>query len=124
MSTDDYDLIEDVLAGQMSRRDLIRRLLAAGVALPAVVGLLAETGIGGEAEARELAMPPLAPKKGGTLRVGYQVPAADVDPVTGFNEGAILMWQMSCEHLCYPRPNFSLEPKLATSWHASNPSTW
>lgn len=124
MPTDEYDLIDSVLTGQMSRRDLIKRMLAAGVALSTITGLLAETGIGGEAEAAELAAPPLAPKRGGTLRYGYLQPATDTDPILAYNEGAILTWQLAAEYLVYPRPNYTLEPKLATSWHASNPSTW
>ena len=63
MSTDEYGLVEDVLTGRMSRRDLIVRLMAAGVSLTAITVLLAETGIGGEAEAAELAAPALAPKR-------------------------------------------------------------
>ena len=124
MSRDQYELVDDVLNGVISRRQLITRLLAAGVALPAIVGLLSEAGLGGEAEARALAAPPLAPKRGGTLRVGYLVPSADVDPVTMFNEGAILTAQMSLEYLCYPRPDYSLAPKLATHWHAPKPNHW
>ncbi|MGI8968794.1 MAG: ABC transporter substrate-binding protein [Chloroflexota bacterium] len=124
MPKDEYELIESVLTGEMSRRDLIVRMLAAGVSLSAITGLLAETGIGGAAEAAELAGPALAPKRGGTLRIGFLVPAADVDPVHLFNEGAILTMQLACEYLCYPRPNFTLEPKLALSWHASSPSVW
>src|SRR5947209_645003 len=54
MSTDKYCLIEDVLTGRMSRRDLIVKMLAAGVSLTAISGLLSETGLGGEAEAAEL----------------------------------------------------------------------
>src|SRR5437588_5697737 len=124
MATDDYQLVDDVLNGQITRRELIKRMLAAGVSLTAISGLLAETGLGGQAEAAGLAGPPLAPKRGGTLRVGYLVPAADVDPVRTFNEGGILMDQLALEYLVYPRPDYSLAPKLATKWHASNPKTW
>ncbi|GAC1328274.1 MAG: ABC transporter substrate-binding protein [Chloroflexota bacterium] len=124
MRTEQYDLIDDVLMGHMSRRDLIKGMLAAGVSLSAIAGLLTEIGIGGEAEAAELAAPPLAPKRGGTLRIGCQVPAADTDPVSLFNQGAIFTMQLSAEYLCYVSPTLKLVPKLATSWHASNPSTW
>lgn len=124
MSTDEYGLVEDVLTGRMSRRDLILRLLAAGASITAITGLLAETGIGGEAEAAELAAPALAPKRGGTLRIGFLVPASSTDPVTLFNQGAILTMQLACEYLCYPRANGTLAPKLAVSWHATKPDTW
>ena len=124
MSMDEYHLIDEVLTGRMSRRDLIKRMLAAGVSLSAIAGLLAEIGIGGEAEAAALAVSAAAPKRGGTLRVGNSVPAADTDPVRFFSEGAILAGQLSCEYLCYPRPNYTLAPKLATSWHGTKPDIW
>jgi len=126
MSTDEYQLIDEVLSGTMSRRDLIKRLLAAGLSTSAVAGLLYETGLGGEAEAASVAEERyLAPKRGGTARFATVVPATDVDPVTMYNEGAIFTTEMSCEYLCYPRPNFTLAPKLATSWHASKiPNVW
>ena len=124
MSTDEYGLIDDVLTGRMSRRDLILKMLAAGASLSAITGLLAETGIGGEAEAAELAAPPVAPKRGGTLKIGFLVPAASTDPVTLFNEGAILTLQLACEYLCYARPNGTLEPKLAVKWSSTKPDTW
>jgi peptide/nickel transport system substrate-binding protein len=119
VSDTDYHLVEAALEGQISRRDLITGLLAAGLSLTAVSGILSEVGI----EPVDAAPAP-APKRGGTLRVGYQVPATSTDPVTMFNEGAILTAQTALEYLCYPRPNYTLAPKLATSWHASKPDTW
>lgn len=125
MPTDEYHLIDEVLTGRMNRRDLIRRLLAAGVSLTAVTGLLTETGIGGVAEAAELAAPAAAPKRGGTAKLATIVPADDVDPVTLYNEGSIFTMEMACEYLCYPRPNYSLAPMLATSWRPnSNGAVW
>ena len=119
VSDTEYGLVEAALEGQLSRRDLIKGLLAAGLSLTAVSGILSEVGLG----AVEAAPAP-KPKRGGTLRVGYLVPASDTDPVRFFNEGAILTGQTALEYLCYPRPNYTLEPKLATSWHASKPDTW
>jgi peptide/nickel transport system substrate-binding protein len=125
MSTEEYHLVDEVLHGRMTRREMMKRLLAAGVSVTAVGGLLAETGLGSVADAKSFVEEQhLQVKKGGTLRIGAQVPATDVDPVTMFNQGAIFTAQMACEYLVYPRPNYTLEPKLATSWHATNPSTW
>jgi peptide/nickel transport system substrate-binding protein len=121
MSKEEFRLVEEALEGQISRRQLITRLLAMGVAAPAIASILAGSGLMTAAEAAELFA---KPKKGGTLRVGYLVPSADVDPVSMFNEGAILSVQMSMEYLTYPRPDYSLAPKLAVSWHAPTPNTW
>jgi peptide/nickel transport system substrate-binding protein len=121
MSKEEFRLVGEALEGTISRRQLITRLTALGLGAPAIASLLSGAGIITSAEAAEMTM---APKKGGTLKVGYLVPAADIDPVTMFNEGAILSVQMSMEYLTYPRPDYSLAPKLAKSWHAVNPSTW
>jgi peptide/nickel transport system substrate-binding protein len=120
MSVDEYHLIDEALTGRLSRRDLIKTMLAAGVSLTAISGLLNETGLGGIAEAA----PAASPKKGGTLRMGSVVPTAAVDPVTLFDQGAIFTMQPSAEYLVYVHPNYALQPKLAVSWHAKNPSTW
>jgi peptide/nickel transport system substrate-binding protein len=124
MSVDEYQLVDDVLEGQMSRRDLIKTMLAAGVSLTAISGLLNEAGLGGIAHAEQLGSRAASPKRGGTLRMGSVVPTAAVDPVTLFDQGAIFTMQAACEYLVYARPDYTLEPKLAVSWSASNPSTW
>jgi peptide/nickel transport system substrate-binding protein len=121
MSKEEFRLVEEALEGNISRRQLITRLMALGLGAPAIASLLSGAGVITSAEAAEMTM---APKKGGTLKVGYLVPAASTDPVTMFNEGAILAVQMSMEYLTYPRPDYSLAPKLATSWHALAPNHW
>jgi peptide/nickel transport system substrate-binding protein len=124
VDVDEYQLVDDVLEGQMSRRDLIKTMLAAGVSLTAISGLLSEAGLGGVAHAERLGSRAASPKKGGTLRMGSVVPTAAVDPVTLFDQGAIFTMQAACEYLVYVRPDYTLEPKLAVSWKAANPSTW
>jgi peptide/nickel transport system substrate-binding protein len=121
MSKEEFRLVEEALEGQISRRQLITRLLAMGVAAPAIASILAGSGLMTAAEAAELFA---TPKRGGTFKMGTIVPATDVDPVTMFNQGAIFTAQMACEYLCFPRPDYTLAPKLATSWHATNPKTW
>jgi peptide/nickel transport system substrate-binding protein len=124
MKKEEVRLVEEALEGQISRRQLITRLAAMGLGASAIGSVLAGSGLATAASAAELLAPAAAPKRGGTLRVGYHVPAADIDPVNMYNEGAILATQMSLEYLTYPRPDFTLAGKLASSWHATNPSTW
>jgi peptide/nickel transport system substrate-binding protein len=125
MRDDEYHLIEEMLAGRMSRRELIKRLVAAGLSTSMISGLLAEVGLTDVARAAaEPETRALSPRRGGTVRFATIVPAADVDPVTMFNEGAIFTTELACEYLCYPRPNYSLAPKLATHWHAVKPDEW
>jgi peptide/nickel transport system substrate-binding protein len=124
MNKDESRLIEQAVDGQISRRQLITRLAALGLGTSAIASMLAGNGLATMAEAAELLAPAAAPKRGGTLRVGYQVPATSTDPVTMFNEGAILTAQMALEYLVYPLPSYKLVGKLATSWHAQRPDLW
>ena len=124
----DYEihLVEEVRAGRMTRKDLVRRASVFGLSMPAIAALLAACGGGGgggggstnEGDGGG------TPKKGGTGRFGITVPASDVDPVTMFNTGAIMTTQVSGEYLCFPDPEYKLDPRLATSWNASDPKTW
>jgi peptide/nickel transport system substrate-binding protein len=98
--------------------------MAAGLSVSAIGGLLASTGVSTRAEAESLVEAQHATVKKGNPRFTTLVPAADVDPVTLFNEGAIFTAQICLEYLCFPRKDYTLEPKLATSWHSSQPNTW
>lgn len=120
------DLLEAVRSGRLSRRELIRRAGAAGLSLSAVSGLLAACG-GSSDAGQSKSGPPAAggkPQRGGTVRLALIVPGSDVDPVTMFSSGSTLTAQIAGEYLCYPRPDFTLEPKLATKWANPNPKEW
>ena len=54
--------------------------------------------------------------RGGTFNLGVTQPAQDVDPVTMYNEGAIATANIAGEYLCFPNPDYTLDPRLATSW--------
>jgi peptide/nickel transport system substrate-binding protein len=123
VSKEEHRLVDDFLAGRMSRRDLVKGLMAAGISATAMGSLLGVAGFS-PAEASSIVEAPTRIKRGGTVRFSTEVPAADVDPITMFNEGAIFTAEMSLEHLVFPRANGSLEPKLATSWHSTNPAVW
>jgi len=125
MSKQEHRLVEEFLTGQMSRRELIRGLMAAGLSVSAIGGLLASTGISDRAEAESLVEAQHATvKKGGTPVFTTLAPASDVDPVTLFSEGGVFTGQICLEYLCFPRKNYTLEPKLATSWHSKQPNQW
>ena len=112
----DYEihLMDEFLAGRMSRRELLRRASVAGLSLAAL-----GTVIG--------ARPALAdsPKRGGTIRLASPFPGKDPEPVTASNAGEVYTYQPSLEYLCYPRADWTLDPRLATSWKADpDPKTW
>jgi peptide/nickel transport system substrate-binding protein len=126
MRHDECSLAQDVLSGRMSRRQLIRRLMAAGLSLSATTGLLRAAGMGGEeVTPSPVGAASLRPWRGGTIRVAALDPGpAGVDPVTLVSEGATFTAQMAGEYLCSPRPDYTLAPRLATSWHATKADAW
>lgn len=149
MNDYEYHLWEEVRDGRLTRREFIRRASIAGLSMPLISALLAACGSDGAAPAASstqvpgggaaqsttsppeggVASPTAADaattgKRGGAGRFGTTQPAADVDPVTMFNQGAIVTTQMSGEYLCLPRADYSLEPRLATKWEARKPDEW
>jgi peptide/nickel transport system substrate-binding protein len=112
----DYEihLIEEFQAGRMSRRELLRRASVAGISLAAFGAL-----IGRAARAQT------EPKRGGTVRLAAQFPGKDPESVTASNAGEVFTFQPSLEYLCYPREDWTLDPRLATAWKAEpDPKTW
>jgi peptide/nickel transport system substrate-binding protein len=116
----EYHLVEEVRSGRMTRRELVRRASVFGVAAPTIGALLAACGGEEESGSEKTA----TPKRGGTGRFGITVPAADVDPVTAFSTGATMTVQVAGEYLCFPDPEYKLDPRLATSWNADAPDEW
>lgn len=123
----EYHLYQEARSGRMSRRDVLRRAAAMGLAAP-VIGVLASCGTtpgnGSPSAGSSSSGPSGPPKKGGKARFGVQVATAAPDPVTMFDEGSIQAIQMAGEYLCWPNPDNTLSPRLATSWKADTPSEW
>jgi peptide/nickel transport system substrate-binding protein len=124
----EYHLIEEVRAGRMTRRDLVRRATVAGLSLPTIGALLSACGGNdnkGSSSTDTTSTESSGPvKRGGTGRFGITVPASDVDPVTMFNTGAIMTSQVAGEYLVFPDPEYNLMPKLATEWNGVQPDVW
>ncbi len=111
----DYEvhLIEEFAAGRMSRRQLLRRASVAGISL-AALGMVGAKSVRAD-----------EPKRGGTIRLAAQFPGKDPQPVTASNAGEVFTFQPSLEYLCYPREDWTLDPRLATAWKADpDPKTW
>jgi ABC-type transport system substrate-binding protein len=126
MRREEHGPVDDALLGRISRRDLVTRLMAAGMSLSAITGLLKATGMGGEGEAAApVEAASVRVRRGGTLRfAAAPVEAGGGDPVTTAYGGSIRTVQMAGEYLCFPRPDYTLQPKLATSWYATRSDVW
>jgi peptide/nickel transport system substrate-binding protein len=112
----DYQLhlFDEFKFGRMNRRELLRLASVAGISL-AAFGPLGIRSAGAQTE----------PKRGGTLRLAAQFPGKDPESVTASNAGEVFTFQPSLEYLCYPREDWTLDPRLATSWKAEpDPKTW
>ncbi|MGH7103507.1 MAG: ABC transporter substrate-binding protein [Acetobacteraceae bacterium] len=114
---DDYrnHLLDEFHAGRISRRALLRCASVAGIALTSLTPALGHAANPADSQV----------KRGGTIRLASQIPAANPESVTASNPGAVFTIQPSLEYLCYPRADWTLDPRLATGWKADpTPKTW
>lgn len=100
-------LLDEFLAGRLSRRSFLRHAGVLGTALGPLAGLL---GLAPRARAQGVAKP------GGTIRVAQTMPAGAIDPVTVADLGGLAMLQQTGEFLVFSAPDLSLQPMLALSW--------
>lgn len=144
----EYHLYEEAKAGRMTRREVLRRASIMGLSLPVISAIAAACGAsnsktpgggnqssgggattttttaGAGSNTSNTTAPAGGIKRGGTGRIGISVPAATPDPVTMDDEGSIIACQLAGEYLCFPNPDYSLAPRLATSWKANSPKEW
>jgi peptide/nickel transport system substrate-binding protein len=104
-------LIDEFLAGRVSRRGFLRRGSAIGLAAP-MLGAIAAAIDPFTAPAARAG----AGKPDTTIRVGNSVPAGAIDPVTVGDTGGLVMLQQVGDFLVLDLPNLRLAPMLATSW--------
>ena len=93
-------LLDELLAGRLSRRGFVRHASILGMAVA-----LAPQG-----RARAAGTP------GGTLRVAQALPTGAIDPVTVGDVGGLSMLQQTGEFLVFDAPDLTLQPQLALSW--------
>jgi peptide/nickel transport system substrate-binding protein len=102
-------LADEVLAGRLSRRALLRHARRIGMSAPLLAAL------GGAAPAR--ATPEAsAGAAGATIRVACATPAGTIDPLTVSESGGALMLCQTGEFLIFDGPDMVLRPMLALSW--------
>lgn len=122
----EYHLVEEVRAGRLTRRELVRRASVIGLSFPTISALLAACG-GGGGGADTGAAPAQTGniKRGGVLRLAVTEPGADVDPITMFDSGGVATAQIAGEYLAVPDKDNNLVPILATEWTpGESPDEW
>jgi peptide/nickel transport system substrate-binding protein len=118
------DLLHEVLAGRVSRREMMKRAAALGLSASAVSTLsmaaVAVPGLGSVARAQEATPEPVA---GGTLRMGMQADPTAFDPQS---LSATAIWRAienMYDNLTRIKPDLTIEPSLAESWDISEDGT-
>ena len=114
-------LVEQVINGQMTRRQLLVRASVFGLSATVIGSLLAACGSSGgsaatspSAAASGGALPAVV--TGGTLKAVIPPPLKTLDPVTIYDQGGIVMVYQIAEYLIDLSNTNALKPKLALSW--------
>ncbi|MEP7026192.1 MAG: ABC transporter substrate-binding protein, partial [Actinomycetota bacterium] len=110
-------VIDEFVAGRLSRRDFLRRGTVVGMSLPVLGAVLSACGSsspsaspsGGSSSAP-------AGQAGATIRAGIITPAAAINPVTVADQGGLDMLGQTGEYLCFSDQHQKLQPQLAESW--------
>jgi peptide/nickel transport system substrate-binding protein len=106
-------VIDEFVAGRLSRRDLLRRGALVGISLPVLSGVIA-------ACSSTPAAPPGGGSSGGganaTIRAGILTPAGAINPVTVADQGGLDMLAQTGEYLVLSTQTLTPKPVLAESW--------
>jgi peptide/nickel transport system substrate-binding protein len=115
--------IDELVAGNVSRRDFLRRGSTIGMSMPLLGAILAACGSGSSGSSASSgsasggATSGGTPTKGGTLRVASVTPAAAVNPLTVADAGGLCMLNQTGEFLIWDSNlKLALQPMLALKW--------
>ena len=113
-------VIDEFVAGHISRRELIKRGTVVGISVPAISAILAACGGssggggggggGGNSGANA------------TIKAGIITPTGAINPVTVADQGGLDMLGQTGEYLCLSTQTLSLKPVLAKSWSPNSKS--
>jgi peptide/nickel transport system substrate-binding protein len=117
-------IIDEFVAGHISRREFLRRGSMVGLSIPALSVIVAACGSANStssssssASTPAATTAPSTSGQTGTLRIAGTVPAATINPITVADEGGLTALQQVGEYLVFDDPNTYLaKPMLATSW--------
>ena len=112
-------VIDEFVAGRLSRRDFLRRGTAVGLSLPLLGGILAACG---SSKPTTTTRAP-AGKSGATIRVGVVVPTASINPITIADQGGIECLDQVGEFLVFTDHRLTYHPWLAESWQPNADAT-
>ena len=107
-------IIDEFVAGRLSRRDFLRKGTAFGLSLPLLGGILEAKGLPGVRTAP--ATRAATGKAGAPIRAGILVPTGAINPITIADEGSLELLGNVGEFLVEADQSLGYLPWLATSW--------
>ena len=119
-------VIDEFVAGRLSRRDFIRRATVVGITAPALGSILAAcSSSSSSSSASTGASSAAAGAPGSVIKAGIVTPTAAINPVTVADQGGLDMLAQTGEYLTLSGQTLNLKPVLATSWTPnSTADTW
>ncbi|HEY2692170.1 MAG TPA: ABC transporter substrate-binding protein, partial [Streptosporangiaceae bacterium] len=116
-------VIDEFVAGRLSRRDFVRRAGLVGLSMPVIGGILAACGSSGTSSSGSGSGG--AGQANATIKAGILVPAAAVNPLTIADQGGLELIGNVGEFLVFTDHQGNYHPWLATSWKSnSDASVW
>ncbi len=112
-------VIDEFVAGRISRRDLLRRGAVVGISLPVLSGILAACG-GSTTSKKSTSGGGGVAGANATIKVGIITPSGDINPVTVADQGGLDMLAQTGEYLALSDQTLTLKPVLATSWSSNS----
>jgi peptide/nickel transport system substrate-binding protein len=119
--------IDELVNGNVSRRDFLRKGSMIGMSVPLLGAILAACGASSPATSSSASTTTAAaPTTGGTLRIAAVAPAAAVNPLTVSDAGGLCMLNQTGEFLIFDSNlKLALQPMLALSWSPNaDASVW
>ncbi len=111
-------IIDEYVAGRLSRRDFIRRATVVGISAPMLGSILAACSSSSSSSSSVTTTPstPASAAPGAVIRAGITTPAAAINPITVADQGGLDMLAQTGEYLVLSDQTLTLQPVLATSW--------
>lgn len=116
-------VIDEFVAGRLTRRQFLRRGTMIGLSVPLLGGVLEACGSPGPATGGPASS--ARGKAGATINVGIGVPAGAINPLTIADQGGLEMLGQVAEWLAFCDQHNNYHPWLATRWSANaDASVW
>jgi peptide/nickel transport system substrate-binding protein len=113
-------VIDEFVAGRLSRRDLLRRGAVVGISLPVLSGIIAACSSSSTSTTPAKSGGTSAAGANATIKAGIQTPTGAINPVTVDDQGGLDMLAQTGEYLCLSDQTLTLKPVLATSWSSNS----